>query len=411
MGDDTDNSPEIDVGDENPKEDTEKELKKMNLTDVNDDCLEEIFKYLQKEELVHIADAHPRFEATAVRVYGQYSCKWYIINAKQKRRDAYHLRCLHHFGHLVHALILTARLRNFDYRLLEAVTKHCGPTLTTMHLRFSAASMKHVKGKKYCRVFLQQLSHNFPNLENFAFTSELKHFQKLDFLMQNFSSLVQISLDVYEHSVEQFKEIIRLNPQLLGVAAHLRDVTLTLDLVRLIDDTLPQLQLLDIHCQAVEQIERFEPKYFKNLIHLSISGPMTIDMLNILAVSSERLQRFEDLCEETGILNYPTDILCRYKQLNELWLQYMTNANIIVLADNLPSIVKLYCFKSLIWHTGVSQIVKQWTKLTFSVLHFLLPLVDDDFLSHIKTEFNGNEWKIVSKGSCELEIHKIVHKK
>lgn len=395
-----------------PKDDAAEEgPKPMSLIDVNDDCLEEIFKYLRLEELVNIADTHPRFKGVAATVYSRTYRDLFILIGHEKRRDEYHLRFLRHFGHLVQELTITANLEKFDFRLLGAISEHCGPTTKSLSLRFWGKSTSRVRGKKYCRLFLEQLSTNFPKLNRLRFSAdELQYFRRLKHLVQKFPSLTYLIVNVYEHSVENFKAIVQLNPQLEVIEIDFKDVTLTQDLVKSIDSALPRLQILCVTSKAVQQIDRFEPKYFKNLAVLQVHGTNITDLLNLLAVSNNKLEEFIDNCETTDQINYPIEIVCHYKQLNVLWLTHscLTDDSLISFADNLPLIGMLISCNSKVSAAAVVHSVQRWTKLkTFRAHYFDLFMVDRHYLDFVKSELDDNEWKITSEID-ELYLDRIV---
>lgn len=382
------------------------------LTDLNDDCLEEIFMFFTNQDLVSIAEAHPRFEAVAAKVYSRKYSKLSYFFFNEKRRNKQHLRLFRQFGHTIEELFFRATLAKFDFRLLDAMAKHCGESLTSLEIQFDGSSMTHVTGKKYCRIFLQQLSKKFPKLQCLSYEpGQMRYFQRLEHIVQRFPSLMHLSIDLHEHSIEQFKQIIRLNPQLEGLGVRFNDVTLSQDLVAFLDERLPILQSLSFTCKNVEQVETFQPRHFQFLGRLFINVPDLTAALKVLSVSSIMLERLFNF-SFTHFIETPVDILLQYKLLRELRVHLLNDDDLIKLATNLPNIERCFITSAdAITAPAIVRVVNRLPKLNLLVFYFNLLQVDDIFVDHVKAGLSNVKWKITRERLYTMDDLKIERNK
>lgn len=383
---DTSVNKEVSEGDKQPE---------RKLDDLNDDCLENTFMYLVEPDLVSLVGASRRFEVVAERVYKRKFGEWILFNS-MTRNDKCNLRRLRSFGHLYKGLYLKIDLAKFDYRLIDALIKHCGGHLKILSISFvGVKGISRAQGKKYCRVFLQRLSTNFPKLEALLYGHQcVNYFQRLEHVANHFPCL--IILDVVVINIEDFKEIVRSNPQLQQLTAHFEKVNVTRELIKFIDETLPGLTDLCVIFHSVSYVASYVPLYFKQLKSLSIMCELgyPAHVLNFLAPSGENLETVNYLEEHTFCTSV-VPILNRFKKLQKLDIGLLLDEHLFELAANLPEIAIFETTATLLTADGIISVLDLWSNLVQFNMKF-----DGDMgiiiFEDLKELLKGSKWNVSS---------------
>lgn len=360
-----------------PNESEKVEKDPLTILDLNDDCLETIFKLLPAEDLICVAEADPQFEAVAKQVYKlNYQWKhnigilWLSLNKRNDRRNLWHIR---HFGDLYDSVHLSIDLKKANFRLLDEIVKHCGK-LTELTLVFSGATGRsRMNGKKYCRVFLERLSTNFPNIENLCYRfHSIGYFKRLDHILQTFPHLTRLDIDVDEKSLESFKQFIRMHPGILNLTIDFKMMRVRQEMITSINDCLPHLRTLSFSCNSVELIETYRPINFKSLVTLKINcwsyTYNTTDILNVLAVDGRNIHTFYDL--STTPSPSAMDIICRFTQLQDVYLKEVHDDDLVRMANNLPLIKKLKISNSFLTAPAMLFAMDGWLHLKSAYIKY-----------------------------------------
>lgn len=233
------------------EEEKEQEVIRQNaefqtqLTDINDDCLETIFMYLDFDDFINIAHTNKLLKPAADTAFSRkFGWKWIDLDIKSKYRGIFKLqisdtiikvhdfqtslRLLRCFGHLISKLHVgpasTSRLKWTAVKLVGYANKYgfksmvfmkfrnmptgafedlTQPFLTTIHVFFGGCTMD---GK------LEQLSKWFPKLYGLELINVDTH---LEYIEANMTTLVCLAIDDRRlNKGEQLVNALRLNPLL-----------------------------------------------------------------------------------------------------------------------------------------------------------------------------------------------------
>lgn len=247
----------------------------MKLTDVNDDCLEEIFRNLSVQDLLAIADTHARFKSAAEHAFFRKFERKVIVNIfttshnlcvpikHSARLDSGGyirvsslkdiLRLLRCFGHLITEL----QFRNepkYSSKILEYANEYCSNSLLTFKWHkcmsdFKApfTNVEHVEFVNCQFPKAVRLNEMFPAMRSLTLNNI---FDKL-FLALNgvhFSHLEHLKIENTEAI-----DILRLNPQLKSLSFDTNNQPLRL-WPKYDVSHFKQLKKLDIFCHSLTNI-------------------------------------------------------------------------------------------------------------------------------------------------------------
>ncbi|XP_055302504.1 uncharacterized protein LOC129568533 [Sitodiplosis mosellana] len=213
----------------------------LHLTDINDDCLEVIFKCLGWADLVNVADSDERFVGVAQSVYSRrYQSKAVSLNLNAIDFKAAHDKKAHadpkigkeiaeaffrQFGHLVSSVSFNS-MAQYAINIEKSLLKHCADSLTALelllcrHINFETLNepLEKVESLAITKSFLGQklskLNIWFPNLVSLRLVQvELQQPKALEV---NFAQLKQLVIYNEDQTIPQatIGELLRFNPQL-----------------------------------------------------------------------------------------------------------------------------------------------------------------------------------------------------
>lgn len=217
----------------------------MNITDLNSHCLEHIFKYLNKNDLVNLAIASSTFEEAAVWCYKRATDRIGTTITSFGKNYTFDLNVIQHFSHLINDISINAS-DDFDNRLLDLIVKHFGGHLTSLSVRIDHIS-RLSKNKKIWAKFVNEIHINFPNLQCLRYDGNKKSFRNLKRIVRSYPCLEQLSVYLYGFSIESFKDIIRLNPQLMYLTINYNNVKVMPDLIKFVAHHLVNLNYLSLN--------------------------------------------------------------------------------------------------------------------------------------------------------------------
>lgn len=218
-----------------------------NFGDLNDDCLESVFMYLDESDLVSVVGASQRFKIPAQVVYKRKMATMHTFGSHLTHCEAQKCR-IRNFGHFFKSIVLEIDLIEFDYQLLDTIVEYCGQHVTKIRIQFigEPRRLRNSTKEQYCK-FLKGLSVNFPKLNCLEYQDHsVNCFQSLECIANEFPCLTKLAVDVNEQSVETFKEIICMHSQLQSLSVKFIDVNESDELIDLVNEKLPNLTYIKI---------------------------------------------------------------------------------------------------------------------------------------------------------------------
>lgn len=270
-----------------------------NITDLDKDCLDYIFRKLNLSVLLNVSDSSKYLkevaELTYLSKYGKMKVTITLIRKSNNRIYGYDrgyisvsdqlssLKLLRCFGHLIFNL-------NFDYNhhkygqycmVEQYINEYCADSLNEFGLFFApeGAAEHFTKSFEKCKKVLFfkcnldngsiDLSTLFPKMENLEIFSHNrfdKHFPGLKHL--SIGGFTQSLGDISTHR-KNFIEILRLNPKLRSLFFGGDMVNGTF--IQSISEYLQCIETLDIKCDHLYDLDN-SIIHFRNVQHLTLSS-------------------------------------------------------------------------------------------------------------------------------------------
>lgn len=315
--------------------------RKMKITDLNDDCLYEIFKDFDIIDLASVAEANKRFEFSARDVFQRKHAKDEIIvsNAPDPLTKSHlSIMLLKHFGDLIEKLIVdyNNNYRRYDRQLEKAIVEYCCRTLIEITVNdvgrhafsndcFTSVKKVQINGG-FGASLVRKLNVIFPTASSLELVKmELASHQDTACLSQHFPSLRHLGIVGLKHIVYNYahfvntfttkylRQAIQSNPLLESlklehdayskkpIGRTSKDIDV--DLVHFIDfinDHLPQLKVLDLDLSTtnlqrhlfgtIVQPHNKHKVHFKNLKNLSLAHDSALGQPYIFSEQLEKLK-------------------------------------------------------------------------------------------------------------------------
>lgn len=326
----------------------------IQVTDVNSDCLEYVFYYLNLMDLINVADANKKFRQVAVSVFGRkYKEKKKLIiddpidlqiysNDTTFITDnwSFAFKILRLFGEFFTKIdffwlknydTVSLRTQKMRVRLLGYVNKFCSKTLESIAL-LNGPPLKFAENKKpyknvevvsimWGRVELKlsQLKDTFPKMRKlilkdieFPYHKDFAtNFNQLEHLSIHFSSVKRPNIITKANIID----IIDLNPQLQGV-----------DIEWIID-----MELLNYISKKLVQLKFLGIEYVQDEVQSNAAGPILF----------ERIEKFK-LYVRSGLETMLTpELFFSFNKLKECTIFGDINKSCINFVTNNPTIEKL----------------------------------------------------------------------
>lgn len=272
------------------KDDVEHLEEKCSTTilDLNDDCLETVFLYLSREELMNLHGSNSKFrlacESAFSRKFGKVqtlvsNVQGYRVNMTVLKHS---IKLLKTFGHCITKLVIHFKLEKIS-TLLEAIENYCGDTIKELELRHIGLrvkfpSMVNEIGLQAMYSLLSKINEKFPNLNciRYDYQNLTKSCPYLGSINQHIPSLTALSIIGPAFPYDDFRDVLQSNSQLTSLtiigepnasATTDRSFELTADFVELLDGLLPQLKHLKMGRISINYMTTMPeyPKRFKNL--------------------------------------------------------------------------------------------------------------------------------------------------
>lgn len=337
-----------------------------NILNLNDDCLEEVFRHLDDEmDLCAVADVCVRFRAAARAIFeSKYKNYHFFHCAKDSAANKLLVtsRMLRNFGANVKTISLRGECAdkfksNYQNKILELLRAYCGGSLVELNLRhfkitdeislvmwpvLSSLQKLSLIQCEFSELFLKMLPACAPELRNLDLLSnrviEKRKAIQLDGLQQSYDKLANICFmginDVKNIDIE---ELVKRNPQLKQIhIMHCRN--LDDNIFQSIATHVPHIETLRIN--NLPQTNDNNAKYLGQLSSLnslemsafSVSFIITgLREINAARIPLEHLSlSCFNLCGENGQF---VDVVSQLKHLTTLKLISMTGSNWIDIQD------------------------------------------------------------------------------
>lgn len=393
----------------------------MKISDLNIDCLEEIFDHLSGIDLLNVADTNTRFRKAAVLVVARrigcgivfttnFSIKFGFIRREELMGLVYVLRFLRCFGHLITHLDIYVEyaIDNDGFsEIIRYVNEYCAQNLLGIHINGS------------CEIIIDNISKEFVklmflSLNNCTLGRNLKDFNKWFPQMKSLSMSNTNILDPkcielhFPHSSsfshdqcdnvssqrfneKNLKNFIRLNPQLKSFSCD----SFSIPIIRHLIKYLHQLDTLNISSRNLTNVERRRISLirFKSVKSLKIElrqphslpvNSFLFEQLKIFVAIGMKFKDFQDFVKKHSTITELT-----IDENKFIGLKYTVD-NILDVVKTLPSLssltVKLKNDLSIDNAVRFMVEIKQLKEFAFAE--------NDRFeASDLEKRF-GNEWRV-----------------
>lgn len=405
-------------GDEGDKDVQSKKVKtdksSTTLMDLNDDCLDQIFGYLNYEDVLSASQVCVRFQDRARDVFKRkkHNVQLFTIKASASKQ------LLRHIGPALLKLeIFFCDDVIKNQQTIDIVTKYCLDNLTEITLH--CLTKRNKLRKSFSRVNKVTLSFCdlvgrfklikwFPNLTSltYHYTKNLKKFMK-----QNIPSMHTLNIN-YVTTPSETTTMLLSNPQIkslsLNFVSHGGGM-IQRSLITAIDEALPDLQTLNlivdrVRCFGIE----YEPLHFKNLKAFKIENYAEFPnntLIDHLAISDESLERLQLRFSDSASDSHSYRCATRYKKLRELQVMPVRESLgvdvILMLIDQLPLLQRIEQtadFANILpWSNDeVANFVrnsKQLKELAFVFVYDAKSKFNRT-LNFIQNQFVGSKWMV-----------------
>lgn len=284
----------------------------LQLVDINEDCLQAIFEYLNVRNLINVAETDDRFIPAACSVFSRYHRKKSVSVCFYDEENANELVIeasttvifLRHFGHLISKLSLYhLSIIDPDAAIQLSIFKHCSTSLAELSLNLFEEKDFHAIEQPFTNVKrlsinkcwlnsnLSLLSKWFPDLSSLSLNCVYQlHSQTI----AHFPQLKHLKIIDHFNDIDlgTINKMLHCNPQLESLVFE-RDCNA--NFLQSITKSLPQLQELELWVpndrfrSFGKQIVRFESVKKLKLTGRNTRGPDLIENLPFVLIHVEKL--------------------------------------------------------------------------------------------------------------------------
>ncbi|XP_031639148.1 uncharacterized protein LOC116351208 isoform X1 [Contarinia nasturtii] len=416
-------------------------IAKMKITDMNIDCLEECFEYLEFGDLLNVAYANKKLRKAAkffyLRKYGEFTVSFSVFRRKPflpfkvhlnyRRIDIQELKSalqlLHCFGHLIKYVWFTSSVLN-DL-LLNYLNEYCAESLVTFEF-YMANKRKNELGpltKTFTKVqrvvFVNSylfdsgwLERTFPNVKYFkcciGYGSQENHnenemaIHNISCVVGHFPELERFKFDYHvkrllDSTKDEMAAILRLNPQLkrLYLGANAADTDrepfFDFETFRNLIEPMQNLEELTLSGNFVlfsnSNGNKIHLKNIKKFGHLgeklNLEMPFLFDQVEYFCIGSQMTEDVYDFIEK-----HPTIKWLSFKESS-------SNFNVTRLMNAIPLLTEIEVFSD-ISVDDVLRLVSSFKSLRKIAL--LKYYANKNWRKELR-EHLGDEWQIPDKTS------------
>lgn len=408
----------------------------MNITDLNVDCLEEIFERLNINDLLRVADTCSRFRKvtgllfTGKNVNGSVVIAsddiqfgWLDNEYESEIKGILHsLRFLRCFGHLIVKMSIEFDDQYHYNEIFRYVNEYCSENLIKLLVDGSKEILIENISKPFANVKLISFSQCTlgRNLTNFNKWFPQMKYLKLEHNNVQDQKCIEMSFPHLKHfsycnmwisSAQGFddqnlKKFIRLNTQL----RCLNLLEFNIKLLRYISKYLHQLNELDIPWQDwMYDYRKITPIQFKSVKKFGI----TLDSDHSIPLNSFAFDQLEGL-EANGVTyNYLRDFMSKNSKITTLSVvDDSSNGSNISIKQILQITKALISLSSLTVHQrygfSIDEIVCLMTELGQQLKHFTFNLKDAFEVNALEKRL-GNKWHFVCENGLFVSYNRNIN--
>lgn len=385
-----------------------------DILNLNDDCLEKVFSYLSRNDLVNVSETNSRFtfasERAFTRKYGKVQTTVSMIQNNRVNADVLKssLKLLKKFGHLITKLLVEFKLEELE-ELLESIKNHCGEKINELKFCHYGVSInrriQYNNGLEKMDLFLRGLNDRFTNLHNleFDYRHESKICPYIKSVARPIASLNSFTVAGALFSLDDIRAFIDSNGHLecltLNAEQTSRSLYISQKFIQYLDTALPQLKNFKISrvCVTVGASRYQEyPNRFQNLKKFSFgsSACFTFFHQEHLSFFGENIEDIELFIVDLSFAAFTVD--SRLKKLKRLVLHLMKLEGDIY---NVPEYLYLFLFWS---SSGIPKLILDNNQLTEIVIHLYRYDVNHNatayedlgYLDIIKSKLDTDQWDV-----------------
>lgn len=423
------------------------ELSTMNLTDLNDDCLENIFKYLSLLDLLNIATSDDRFsgascwalkrklrgrmvkiDSTNISITGEQTD--YIFD------DVYYanhsvlmvMRFFKYFGKLITKLNVDYKLkcgefyRGFQQEVESGILNYCTKTLRKLSIKNMQRTFDVLNDIRKPFEMLYSLTIHggylknvgqfnkwFPELRSLALLFNYHgkgncigvHFPKLEKLNLRELDFNQYYLNCF--NLSDIEQAIRMNPQLRDLSVRATDAELEYGFCKFVDKHLPRLEHIEL-TSDFDELKNEESKVIKNIKKLTTER---VPKLTFTQLEELRLFHIENGVEAIEFAEQNEHLIKLIITIDDMSTFRLKSEDITRFIRSVPKLTELTLDWDLITTDGVVQLLKDCKSLRkFRLLFYFRSSLYEQFMD----EHIAPEWKITMTFTShvhQLDFNKI----
>lgn len=371
--------------------------------DLNEDCLDKIFRYLSIRDLGSIAETCKWFQELAIKTF---KCIWknevatLHNNSTKDKLDS--LRILRQFGDLLLKVNIDFGGNRRNTEFLDIIMDKGSVKL--LEIEFSGFTASDRLDKVLSKRNLYRINAHFNNMISLRFGLLSDNLIVPNCIQQAFSNLQHLSLQ-HPFNNRHLASFIRFNPQLRSLEFGHDYSFVDRDLMNLINRLLPNLEELKfMEVKKHLSTTAYQPLFLKNLKRLLIRDMKNGKFLPNLSISNKKVEELD--IEVFSCNDKLIDTVCQYKAVQKLTLNCLTNnfrgTNLMKFSEHLPQLTELELrgYNESLPMENILQFIQEAANLTtLSLLQFTIDVEE------IKEKLDPDHWN-VSQSHQQLLICK-----
>lgn len=386
------------------------EVPQMNVLDLNDDCLDQIFRYLNTADLATISETCKTFQQIAVKTFKskkKNSVVFLCNNTKAAKFES--SRILRQFGRFLQKVNIDFGGDKTNDKFIDVIVDKCN--LNLFEVEFSGIEME-IIGKVISKILnkrnISRFIAKFSNLKRLRFGVLADKLVDAQCIQQKFPNLEHLSVQ-HPFDDRNLKNFMESNVQVNSLELDNDFRSVTRHLIMTIDKILPHLEQLElkgiIQCGGAVRTMDYQPLYLNNLKRLVIRDMHNGKFLPNLAISNKKVEEFiieVDACNDR-LINF----ICQYKFIRKLVLCCGLNTfyghNLLQLSESLPNLseVEVRGYDEMLPIQNIVKFIQRAKQLTKVALK---PFSMD--LNEVKQKLDPHQW-VVTQSDATLKLSKL----